>query len=592
MTSASPLCTLAELPKSHTFTSNLPADPEIPSPQASKEAPAELLRSARAVKGAIFTWVKPDTSDDYELLATSPKALHDLGLKQSEAETEEFAQVMSGNKIYDEHYPWAQCYGGWQFGSWAGQLGDGRVMSLFEATNPETKERYEVQLKGSGKTPYSRFADGNAVLRSSIREFLISEHLNALGIPSTRALSLVNLPSKLARRERIETCAVYTRFAPSWLRIGSFDIHRWRGDRVTMKKLADYCIEHVFGGLDKLPGKRETDTEEPNRFERLYREICARNAKTVAYWQAYGFMNGVLNTDNTSILGLSMDFGPFAFMDNFDPSHTPNHDDHALRYSYRMQPTIIWWNLTRLGEDLGELFGAGEHVDEEKYAKGQWSEEEKEALITRAEGIIERAGDEYKAVFLEKYKELMGKRLGLQTSQETDFDQLFSNTLDTLEKYGIDFHHFFYRISSVPVFSLSSDEDFTQAASNILPPEEDKSVHYAGHTREDAVKGIVEYLQAYKKRLETEGSTDDAAREKRMKEVNPKFTLRNWVLQEVIDRVSKDGERDILQDVMTMALNPYDPEKWKSLEITKEDQERYCGTVPRSERGLQCSCSS
>jgi len=285
--------TLSDLPKSHVFTTHLPPDPLIPTPQASQEATPQQLRVSRLVKSALFTYVAPQTSDNPQLLVTSWKAVRDLGLNPEEVETEEFLALMGGNKIYEEHYPWAQNYGGWQFGVWASQLGDGRAFSLFEGTNRATGKRYELQLKGGGKTPYSRFAypslspstvvvdnsDGNAVLRASIREFLISEHLNALGIPTTRALALTVLPNRFALRERVETCAIVCRMAESWLRIGTFDLFRNRGDRETTRKLAEYCIQHVFGE-ERLPAAGAGG----NRFERLYREICLRNARTVAKW--------------------------------------------------------------------------------------------------------------------------------------------------------------------------------------------------------------------------------------------------------------------------------------------------------------------
>lgn len=264
------------------------------------------------VKNALYTFVRPSvTEPNPELLATSPAAFRTLGLARSEAETPEFVRLVSGNGGFeDEVYPWAQCYGGWQFGQWAGQLGDGRAISLFETTNPHTHERYEIQLKGAGTTPYSRFADGRAVLRSSIREFVVSEYLHSIGIPSTRALSLTLLPGEFAERERLEPCAVVCRFAQSWVRIGTFDLLRNRGDRVTLRKLADYVRDEVL----QLP-PYTAEEGKGNRYEEMYREIVRRNAQTVAKWQAYAFMNGVLNTDNTSVLGLSLDFGPFAFMD-------------------------------------------------------------------------------------------------------------------------------------------------------------------------------------------------------------------------------------------------------------------------------------
>jgi uncharacterized protein YdiU (UPF0061 family) len=321
---------LKDLPKSWRFTEALPPDAAFPTPADSHKTPRDQIRP-RAVHKALYTWVRPEEQKDPELLCVSPAALKDLGLDPEEAATEEFRQFVAGNKLlgWDDEkleggYPWAQCYGGFQFGSWAGQLGDGRAISLFEATNPETKQRYELQLKGAGMTPYSRFADGQAVLRSSIREFVVSESLNALGIPTTRALSLTLLPHSQVLRERIEPGAIVLRFAQSWLRLGTFDLLRARGNRDLIRQLATYVAEDVFGGWSTLPArldnpsepmdapapKRGVDASEiqgpddaaENRFTRLYREIVRRNAVTVAHWQAYGFMNGVLVSSYLQIL--------------------------------------------------------------------------------------------------------------------------------------------------------------------------------------------------------------------------------------------------------------------------------------------------
>lgn len=326
---------LNDLPKSWTFTSSLPPDPLFPTPASSHKTARDEIRP-RMVRDAFFTWVRPERQAEPELLGVSPAAMRDLGIKDDEKLTDEFRQFVAGNKLYgwDEDkleggYPWAQCYGGYQFGQWAGQLGDGRAISLFETTNPATEARYELQLKGAGITPYSRFADGKAVLRSSIREFVVSEALNALSIPTTRALSLTLLPESRVLRERIEPGAIVLRFAQSWLRLGTFDLLRSRGDRKMVRQLSTYVAEEVFGGWDKLPGRLENpdkpgDAPPParsvsektiegpadgaeNRFTRLYREIVRRNALVVAQWQAYGFMNGVLvsDADNARILAVS-----------------------------------------------------------------------------------------------------------------------------------------------------------------------------------------------------------------------------------------------------------------------------------------------
>ena len=449
---------------------------------------------------------------------------------------------------------------GWQFGSWAGQLGDGRAISLFESTNPFTKTRYEIQLKGAGKTPYSRFADGKAVLRSSIREFVISEALNGLHIPTTRALSLTLCPTSRVRRETLEPGAIVARFAESWLRIGTFDILRARGDRTLIRKLADYVAEHVYPGWESLPStfdsskpalqspftkaSRESTQGPPgleeNRYTRLYRAIVRRNALTVARWQAYAFTNGVLNTDNTSLLGLSLDFGPFAFLDNFDPSYTPNHDDHMLRYSYKNQPSIIWWNLVRLGESLGELIGAGPKVDDQEFVGKGVSEDFAAELIKRAETLIGNIGEEYKAVFLAEYTRLMRLRLGLRSEQETDFDELFSDLLDTLEALELDFHHFFRRLSSVKIADLGTLDQRKAIATRFFHAE---GISATTSVSEDQAKErLAAWLEKWAQRAERDWSTDDdGGREAAMKAVNPKFVPRWGVLYVVIGRVDKEG---------------------------------------------------
>ncbi|KAH6847922.1 hypothetical protein B0I37DRAFT_391617 [Chaetomium sp. MPI-CAGE-AT-0009] len=647
--------TLAALPKSWHFTSSLPADKLFPTPADSHKAPREDL-GPRQVRGALFTWVRPETQKEPELLAVSPAAMRDLGLAQSEAETDEFKETVVGNKIlgWDSEtlsgpgYPWAQCYGGFQFGDWAGQLGDGRAISLFESTSPRSGIRYEVQLKGAGMTPYSRFADGKAVLRSSIREFVVSEALNALGIPTTRALAISLLPHSKVRRERLEPGAIVVRFAESWLRFGTFDLLRARGDRDLVRRLATYVAEDVFGGWENLPGRLD-DPDEPsqtptpqrniprdtvqgppgaeeNRFARLYREIVRRNALTVAKWQAYGFMNGVLNTDNTSIFGLSMDYGPFAFMDNFDPAYTPNHDDFLLRYSYRNQPTIIWWNLVRLGEALGELLGSGTSVDDAELIANGPTEATAEPLIALAEKLINQAGAEYKAVFLSEYNRLFAARLGLKTSQPTDFDTLFSPLLDTLEALELDYPLFFRRLSTLPISALGTPAARLEHATRFF--DRDGSITGLGGDAAAGRQRVADWLAAWRERivqdwgtLEDWGSSTppgaggagadggrngsgavsdraDAERMAAMKRVNPNFVPRGWILDEVIRRVEKDGEREVLKRVTHMALHPFE-DGWAGREFDgvvyegdKEEELRWTGDVPKTGRAMQCSCSS
>ncbi|KAF4984677.1 hypothetical protein FZEAL_193 [Fusarium zealandicum] len=624
---------LEDLPKSWRFTESLPADSLFPTPADSHKTPRDRI-TPRQVQNATFTWVRPAEQKDPELLAVSPASLRDLGIKAGEQKTDDFKQFVAGNKLYgwDEEkleggYPWAQCYGGFQFGQWAGQLGDGRAISLFETTNPASGERYELQLKGAGMTPYSRFADGKAVLRSSIREFVVSEALNALKIPTTRALSLTLLPNSRVVREMVEPGAIVLRYAQSWLRLGNFDLLRARGDRKLIRKLATYISEDVFGGWEKLPARLENPDEpttspsksplpkrgvpadavegpedaEENRFTRLYREIVRRNAVSVANWQAYGFMNGVLNTDNTSIYGLSIDFGPFAFMDDFDPAYTPNHDDHALRYSYRNQPTIIWWNLVRFGEAIGELMGMGSKVDEPTYVAEGVKESQEAEVVARAEKLITQAGEEFKAVFITEYKRLMTARLGLQTHKDSDFDVLFSEALDTLEALELDFHHFFRRLSQIKLQDLATEESRKEKASVFFHKEGPPMTG-----TDDAKDRIAKWLAAWRERVVEDWKDDndnvseakDSERIEAMKRVNPHFVPRGWILDEVIQRVEKGGERDVLNRIMHMALHPFE-DAWdgqtfdgQTYKGDKDEELRWTADPPKFERAMQCSCSS
>ncbi|KAL1582385.1 hypothetical protein WHR41_08899 [Cladosporium halotolerans] len=607
---------IRDLPKSNNFTQKLPPDEQYRTPTASHNEERKKL-GPRLVKNAAYTFVRPDPFEETELVGVSQTALKDLGIDPESTKEKDFKDAVSGNKIItfdgepkdSDIYPWAQCYGGYQFGSWAGQLGDGRAISLFETTNPNSGERYELQLKGAGKTPYSRFADGRAVVRSSIREFVVSEALNALRIPTTRALSLVLAPEARVRRERMEPGAIVARFAQTWLRLGTFDLARSRGDRVLIRQLADYTAEDVFGGWSNLPSKLastegkdllepsrgaskedlegEGETQE-NRYTRLYREIARRNAKMVAHWQAYAFTNGVLNTDNTSVYGLSIDFGPFAFLDNFDPNYTPNHDDHMLRYSYKNQPSIIWWNLVRLGEALGELIGSGARCDETEFVEQGVRENWSDELIKRAETLIGQTGDEYRLIFMAEYKRLMTARLGLKSFKESDFGELYSELLDSLEALELDFNHAFRRLSYIKTEEIDSDEKRKDIAGRFFHTEGLTSL--AG-SEADARERLAAWLEKYRSRVvEDWGEASEASEERlrAMRAVNPKFVPRSWILDEVIERVEKKGEREILDRVMNMALNPFE-EEWGG---DREEEERFCGDVPRYQRAMQCSCSS
>lgn len=442
--------------------------------------------------------------------------------------------------------------------------------------------------------------------------------MNGLRIPTTRALALTLLPNTKVRRERLEPGAIVARFAQSWLRIGTYDILRARGDRNLIRQLSDYLAENVYPSWESLPSALSSSSAgikagheapsgvpkstiqggtgaEENRYTRLYRAIARRNAKTVAAWQAYAFTNGVLNTDNTSLLGLSLDFGPFAFLDNFDPSYTPNHDDHMLRYSYKNQPSVIWWNLVRLGESMGELIGAGDKVDDETFIEKGVTQDFAPELIKRAETIIQAVGEEYKAVFMAEYTSLMRARLGLKSEQENDFDELFSELLDTMEALELDFNHFFRRLTNLPITDLlANEESRRKAAKTFLHSEGIPQT--AGVGEEEGLQRLGKWLQRWAERVAVDWGNDldgDLDRRKGMKNVNPKFVPRSWILDETIKRVEKGGEREVLGRVMRMAERPFE-DHWadETDRDARAEEERWCGDVPREGRGMQCSCSS
>ena len=371
--------------------------------------------------------------------------------------------------------------------------------------------------------------------------------LHALGIPTTRALALTLLPHKRVVRERTEPGAIVARFAQSWLRIGTFDLLGVRRDGALIRRLADYVAEDVFGGWHNLPAKlpdkspegardpprgiaasstEGSDTEQENRYARLYREIVRRNATTVAAWQAYGFMNGVLNTDNTSLSGLSMDFGPFAFMDNFDPAYTPNHDDYGLRYSYANQPSIIWWNLTRLAETLGELIGAGCHVDDDDFIGRGVGDGLTPDVVQRAKAVFERAGNEYKAVLTTEYKRLMANRLGLKLLGQ-ERDELLDSLLELMESLELDFNHFFRRLSNLGLAETTEFESRKAIAERFFHRDGAPSV-IGERARERLAEWLGSWRQCLVEDLDGDAREDqvdspsDEGRKRRMKAVNPK----------------------------------------------------------------------
>jgi uncharacterized protein YdiU (UPF0061 family) len=415
-------------------------------------------------------------------------------------------------------------YSGHQFGVWAGQLGDGRAILLGEAPAPASPTgSMELQLKGAGKTPYSRMGDGRAVLRSSIREFLCSEAIAALGIPGTRALCVIGSDQPVIR-ETVETAAVVTRMSPNFVRFGSFEHWFWQERHEQLKTLADYVIALSYPQL--------ADQDQP--YHALLREVTQRSAELVAQWQAVGFMHGVLNTDNMSIMGETLDYGPFGFMEGFNPHHICNHSDHQGRYAYQMQPRIVEWNCYALGQAMVPLIGDVDTV--------------KDALAV------------FQPTFEKKIAALWRAKLGLVSARDDD-DALVRELLTLMAKGRVDFPVFFRRLSNLKREDPSADE-----------PLRDLFIDRAGF---DA------WLVKYRARLEVEQSID-AARKSAMDQVNPKFVLRNHLAQIAIQKAQQKDFSEV-QRLLHILQRPFDEQP---------EYESYAALPPDWAAGISVSCSS
>ena len=292
---------------------------------------------------AFYSKLAPTPLAEPHLVSFNPAAAALVGLDPSEAERPEFVEAFGGKSLPRGAEPLAMLYAGHQFGIYVPQLGDGRALLLGEVRGPGG-DKWDLHLKGSGPTPYSRGFDGRAVLRSTVREYLCGEAMHGLGVPTTRALCIVG-SSEPVVRERVERAAALVRLSPSHVRFGTFEVFQRRGQHAHVRQLADYVIGQHFPELSGLP----------DRFARFLSEVVARTARLVAMWQAHGFAHGVLNTDNMSVLGLTLDYGPFGFIDDFDPGYVCNHSDYAGRYAFDQQPAVGLWNLTRLADSLSSL---------------------------------------------------------------------------------------------------------------------------------------------------------------------------------------------------------------------------------------------
>lgn len=481
------------------FVRELPADPD-PSP------------GTRQVDGALYSRVAPTPVPAPRLLAYSAEMAATLGLDAADAASEEFAAVFGGNALLDGMQPYAGNYGGHQFGHWAGQLGDGRAISLGEVVNA-AGERWELQLKGAGPTPYSRSADGRAVLRSSIREFLCSEAMHHLGVPTTRALSLVGTGEAVVRdmfydgHPQAEPGAIVCRVAPSFIRFGHFELPASRGDNDLLRRLLDFCIRRDF---PHLPGEGEA------RYARWFAEVCERTARLMAHWQRVGFVHGVMNTDNLSILGLTIDYGPYGWVDDYDPDWTPNTTDAGRRrYRFGQQPQVAYWNLSRLAGALSPLIAV-------------------EALQDGLRAYVE--------AYERAERDSIARKLGLRDCGDEDL-ALMQELRDWMQAHEVDMTILFRALARVAV-----DEEAPGA-------EAFAEAYYDADKASAGEPALRAWLARYVARVRAD-ALPAARRIERMDAANPRYVLRNYLAQQAIDRAER-GDMDGIAELLEVMRRPY-----------------------------------
>jgi serine/tyrosine/threonine adenylyltransferase len=485
---------------------------------------------------AFYTALSPTPLPSPYWVGRSQAMARELGLGDDWLESQEALQALTGNSLLPGSAPLASVYSGHQFGVWAGQLGDGRAILLGElqvdmaasalahgTAHPNTAPKpWEIQLKGAGATPYSRMGDGRAVLRSSIREFLASEGMHGLGIPTTRALCVTGSDEPV-RREALETAAVVTRCAPSFIRFGHFEHFAYNNLHEQLKALADHTITRFYP--DCVGAK--------NPYAALLQAVSERTAALVAQWQAVGFCHGVMNTDNMSILGLTIDYGPFQFMDAFDPAHICNHSDERGRYSYNRQPNIAYWNLFCLGQALLPLIAQDGAQDE--------------ALA---------ALEPFKAIFPQQLELRMRHKLGLAESLDGDM-ALIEGVLRLLAQNKVDYTIFWSRMTR-------------SIASNDWEPVRDLFL--------DRQSWDV-WLLSYSERLAQipRGLMADL-----MQKSNPEYILRNHLGEEAIQK-AKAKDFSEVERLHTLLSAPY---------AAQEGMEAYAGFPPDWASQIEISCSS
>jgi len=502
---------LAGLNFDNRFVRELSADPDT-------------SNQLRQVHRACFSRVQPTQVTAPKLVAYAAEVAELLGLTPATCETEEFVQVFAGNQLLEAMDPYACCYGGHQFGNWAGQLGDGRAINLGEIINQQG-ERWTLQLKGAGPTPYSRRADGLAVLRSSVREFLCSEAMYHLGVPTTRALSLLLTGEQVTRdmfydgHPKDEPGAVVCRVAPSFTRFGSFQIFTWRNEIEELRQLVDYTIRTDFPHL----GAPSAPV-----YLKWFEEICRRTAELMVHWMRVGFVHGVMNTDNMSILGLTIDYGPYGWVDDYNPDWTPNTTDAAgKRYRFGNQPHIALWNLAQLANALYPLI------------------EQTEPL--------EKALQLYGVCYKQGWQEMMAQKLGLKKF-EAETDLALTNELESiLCLVETDMTIFYRRLANL---EPSSEQDNVA----LLTPLLDAYYHPEALSPEHKYQ-ICSWLRDFLNRVAQDGLSHDERRQK-MNAVNPKYVLRNYLAQMAIDQ-AEVGDYSLINELLEVMRHPYaeQPEK-------------------------------
>jgi len=491
-----------------------------------RELPAdsETANTRRQVFGACYSRVSPTPVAKPQLVAYSREVAGLLGLSEKVCQSDEFAQVFAGNRLLPGMDPYATCYGGHQFGYWAGQLGDGRAINLGEVVN-EKNEHFTLQLKGAGETPYSRNADGLAVLRSSVREFLCSEAMHHLGIPTTRALSLILTGEEVIRdmfyngNPRSEPGAVVCRVAPSFTRFGSFQIFTARKEVDLLKKLLDYTIRTDFPHLGE---------PSPEVYLKWFEEVCRRTADMIVHWQRVGFVHGVMNTDNMSVLGLTIDYGPYGWLENYDPSWTPNTTDASeRRYRFGNQPQIAFWNLGQLANAIYPLI---EQVEP-----------------------LQQAINVYKDTFEQGWQTMVAGKLGLNAYDPAIDNDLNTELLILLQTVETDMTIFYRKLATL-VMNVELDNDA------IMEPLMD-AYYVPEQLTDDYKTRLGNWLRRYIKRIQDSGLAD-AGRRKRMNAANPKYVLRNYLAQLAIDK-AEQGDFSMVNELLELLRHPYDEQPGK-----------------------------